>query len=94
VIVVDASAVVPLLLDPAAGTAGLRARLAEEPVVHAPHLLDVEVANALRRQLLGDRLTACDAVYVALAEALGSHAGTRHARLARTGGHRARVELR
>jgi predicted nucleic acid-binding protein len=128
-IVLDASAVVPLLVDPAATTERLQARLRHESVVHVPHLVDVEVANALRREVLGgrldpaiarrairrlavlplvrwphdrllgrtfalrDRLTTYDATYVALAEGLGATLLTRDRRLARAGGHRARVEL-
>jgi predicted nucleic acid-binding protein len=129
VIVLDASVVVPLLVDPAVTTGELQARLRREPAVHVPHLLDVEVANALRNRvlrgvlhpagarrairrlavlplvrwphdrLLGrvlalrDRLSAYDATYVGLAEGLGATLLTRDARLARAGGHRARVEV-
>ena len=128
-IVLDASAVVPLLIDPAATTQELQARLRREPALHAPHLLDVEVAHVLRRRvlvgglsvaharrairrlavlplarwphdrLLGrtlalrDRLSACDATYVALAEALGATLLTRDARMAKAGGHRAQIEV-
>ena len=128
-IVLDASAVVPLLLDPAATTERLQARLHGESLVHAPYLLDVEVANALRRQILGGRLnaararrairrlavlplyrwphdrllgralalrnqlTAYDATYVALAEGLRATLLTQDARMARAGGHRARIEV-
>ena len=42
---------------------------------------------------LRDSLTAYDAAYVALAEALEAPLVTRDARLARTRGHRARIEL-
>jgi predicted nucleic acid-binding protein len=41
---------------------------------------------------LRDTLTACDAAYVALAEALEATLVTRDARLARSSGHRARIE--
>jgi predicted nucleic acid-binding protein len=128
-IVLDASAVVDLLVDEATATAELRARLRGVSVVHVPHVLDVEVASGLRRQVLrgridvsaarralrrfgvlplvrwehtpllgraltlGDRLTAADAMYVALAEGLGATLLTRDARLARAGGHRARIEV-
>ena len=97
--------------------------------MHAPHLMDAEVTNALRRKvlqgridqvtarrvirrlaamrvklwphrpLLGrafafrDQLTAYDAIYVAMAEATGATLLTRDARLARSTGHRARIEL-
>jgi predicted nucleic acid-binding protein len=55
VIVVDASAVVELLLVTTRGIA-VRARIARpEESLHAPHLLDVEVAQVLRRyHLAGD----------------------------------------
>ena len=39
------------------------------------------------------RLSAYDAIYVAMAEATGATLVTRDARLARAGGHRARVEV-
>jgi predicted nucleic acid-binding protein len=58
VIVLDASAVVPLLVDPSATTQTLQARLRHESVAHVPHLVDVEVANALRGQILGGQLDA------------------------------------
>jgi predicted nucleic acid-binding protein len=129
VIVLDASAVVDLLIEPATATGRLRARLSGLSQAHVPHLLEVEVTHALRRLLLGgrltpaaarravrrlavmplvrwphtpllgralalrDRLTAYDAVYVVLAEALGATLLTRDRRLARAGGHRAAVEL-
>jgi predicted nucleic acid-binding protein len=129
VIVLDASAVVPLLIDPAATTEEIQARLRGVSTIHAPHLLDVEVAHTLRRLVLGgglsaararrairrlavlplvrwphdrllgralalrDQLTAYDATYVALAEGLGATLLTRDARIAKAGGHRARVEV-
>ena len=97
--------------------------------LHAPHLLDVEVAQVVRRYAasgeinpergraaladladfplrryphgfllprvweLRNNLTAYDAVYVALAEALDAPLLTRDRRLASAAGHRARVEL-
>jgi predicted nucleic acid-binding protein len=51
VIVADASAVVDLLLDRPNGVALQRA-LARHPVAHAPHLIDPEVLQALRRLML------------------------------------------
>jgi predicted nucleic acid-binding protein len=128
-IVLDASAMVGLLVDGTATTNELRSRLRGESAVHVPHVLDVEVVSGLRRQvlrgrldardarralrrfgvlplvrwshtpLLGraltlrDRLTAADAMYVALAEGLGATLLTRDARMARAGGHRARIEV-
>ena len=127
--VVDASAVLEVLLR-APGSAALEARLfAPGESLHAPHLLDVEVAQVLRRYAssgeiddergrraladlvefpverygheplldrvwqLRDNVTAYDAVYLALAEALGAPLVTRDARLARAPGHAAVVEL-
>jgi predicted nucleic acid-binding protein len=128
-IVLDASAVVGLLIDPASEVEGLEVRLRGVSAAHVPHLIDVEVTSALRRHILAgrlesaparralrrfavlplirwahtpllgralalrDRLTAADAMYVALAETLGATLLTRDARLARAGGHRARVEV-
>jgi predicted nucleic acid-binding protein len=129
VIVLDASAVVDLVVEPRAVTAAIRSRLRADPDIHVPHLVDAEVTNALRRKLLSgqldaqrarrairrltvmrlvrwqqtalldralalrDQLSAYDAIYVAMAEATGATLVTRDARLARAGGHRARVEV-
>ena len=128
-IVVDASAVIEALLrTPAA--AAVDARLfASGETLHAPHLLDVEVAQVIRRYVangdidavrgrealddladlrlrryshdlllpriweLRHNLTAYDAVYVALAEALDAPLLTRDRRLAAAAGPRARIEL-
>jgi predicted nucleic acid-binding protein len=129
VIVVDASAVIELLLRSPAGRR-VEARLFDRPApLHAPHLLDVEVAQVLRRwvargDLTGWRgeaslrlldafplrrhphrpllhrmwalranLTAYDAAYVALAEALGATLVTRDARLGSVPGLHAPVEV-
>jgi predicted nucleic acid-binding protein len=119
VIVLDASAAVELLLHTASGAA-IAARVASPAEsLHAPHLLAVEVAAAMRRiaatsaisasraraaltdiadldvarysheellprvwELRG-RVTAYDAVYVALATVLGAPLLTADARLAR-----------
>jgi predicted nucleic acid-binding protein len=129
-IVLDASAVVSILLDPGPDAEPIRGRI-ESPgeSVHVPHLLDVEVLNVLRRQtlrgilakergatalqdlenikmtryphvpLLGriwelrENVTAYDAAYVALAEALGAPLVTRDARLAQAPNTRATIEL-
>jgi len=129
VIVVDASTVVDLLLGAAAAT-----RLADRLLVtgvslHAPHLLDIEVTQAVRRYALSGEIsgrrgeealtdlldlpihrhphdillpriwvlrrsvTAYAAAYVALAEALDAPLLTRDGKLARSHGHRARIEL-
>lgn len=50
-IVLDASAALPALL----GTGPARSALASEQV-HAPHLIDAEVASALRRLVSGGRI--------------------------------------
>jgi predicted nucleic acid-binding protein len=129
VIVLDASAIVDLVVEPRAVTHAIRARLQADPDIHVPHLVDAEVTNALRRKLLSgqldpprarrairrlttmhlvrwqqtqllgralalrDQLSAYDAIYVVMAEATGATLVTRDARLARSTGHRARVEL-
>jgi predicted nucleic acid-binding protein len=128
-IVVDASALVEVLLRTPAAQAIERHIFAPGQTLHAPHLLDIEVAQVIRRYAakgdidgergrmalddLGDlrmqryahdfllprvwalrnNLTAYDAVYVALAEALDAALLTRDHRLAGAPGHHARVEL-
>src|SRR6185437_15336512 len=58
VIVVDASAVIDLLLRTPAGRQ-VEARLFDRPApLHAPHLLDVEVAQVLRRFVARGEVTA------------------------------------
>ena len=128
-IVVDASAMTEFLLQTPLGLK-VEARLlkrAEE--FHVPHLIDVEVAQALRRLVrtreisveraeealadmadfdlhrhahvdllaraweLRSNLTACDAVYVALAEALASPLVTCDGPLGGSPGHTARIEV-
>ena len=128
-IVLDASAVVELLLGTELGRS-IAARIADPAIgLHAPHLVDVEVAQALRRYVqegdldpgtarvalehlrlldierhgheplldriwtLRDNLTAYDAVYVALAEALDANLLTCDGKLARAPGVDKRVEL-
>ena len=128
-IVIDASALVELLLRTPA-TASVRERLSSSvQTLHAPHLIDIEVTHVLRRYAatgqiepargrtalndlfdfplyrnphdvllpriweLRHNLTAYDAAYVALAEALEATLLTRDRRLAAASGHRARVEL-
>jgi predicted nucleic acid-binding protein len=129
VIVLDASAVVELVLGTAVGRS-IAERIAQPALgLHAPHLLDVEVAQVVRRYVLGGQvteergrraldhlmaldverhphdallariwalranLTAYDAAYVALAEALGAPLLTRDRGLAGSAGHTARIEL-
>jgi len=129
VIVVDASALLESLLRTPAAKAVEDRLFAPRQTLHAPHLLDVEVAQVIRRYaangdidsergrlLLADladfplrryphdillpriwdlrrNLTAYDAAYVALAEALDAPLLTRDGRLAAAGGHRAQIEL-
>jgi predicted nucleic acid-binding protein len=129
VIVIDTSALLEALLQTPAAAA-VEERLSGEGLpLHAPHLIDLEVTQVLRRyaatgQVDGARcqdaldelqdfplrryqhdvllpriwelrhnLTAYDAAYVALAEALDATLLTRDRRLAAASGHRARVEL-
>ncbi len=128
-IVLDASALVELLLETAIGRR-IAARIADPAIgLHVPHLADVEVTQALRRyardgdldapdaeaaldhlcgldlqrhshEPLLDRvwelranLSAYDAVYAALAEALDADLVTCDRRLTRAPGARARIEL-
>lgn len=127
VVVIDASAAIELVLDRPLARALLE-RLGDEDL-HAPHLIDVEVAHALRRlnaakaiadtrvqEALNDfadlgiqrhahdlfvpriwqlrrSLTAYDAAYVALAEALEAPLLTLDAKLGRGHGHQATVEV-
>lgn len=57
-IVADASIVVAALLSSSGAGARARERLRADPDLHVPHLLDVEVAAALRRRV---RLAQTDA---------------------------------
>ena len=128
-IVVDASALLEFLLQTSLG-ARVEARLfREDDELLAPHLVDVEITQGLRRlvrtgevssvradeaiadltdldlhryphlDLLGrvwklrDNISAYDAVYVALAEAIAAPIVTCDAPLAKAPGHRARIEL-
>jgi predicted nucleic acid-binding protein len=127
-IVVDASVVIELLLGTAAGRAVEHRLFDPRASLHAPHVVDVEVAHVLRRyEAAGDlaparaaeavddlrdlpisrhehamllprmwqlrrNLTAYDAAYVALAEALDATLLTRDRKLARAARH-AHVEL-
>ena len=127
--VLDASAVIELLLNTTIGR--MVAERLDDPAIdlHAPHLLDVEVVQVLRRYVrdgsltpgeaastldnlraldierhghealldrvwaLRENLTAYDAVYVALAEALDTTLLTCDRRLARAPGLGRRVAL-
>lgn len=128
-IVVDASAVLEVLLRTPSAAEVEGEMFGARDGLHAPHLLDLEIAQVLRRYCrcgdlrpgrarealtdladlpiaryphdiflsrvweLRGHVTAYDAAYIALAEALGATLLTRDARLAAAGGHRARVRL-
>lgn len=128
-IVLDASAALEVLLMTPDGPRVAERLFAAGETLHAPHLLDVEVVQVLRRYArsgaldpargmealedladlpltryphdlflpriweLRHNVTAYDAVYVALAEALEAPLLTRDRALASAGGHRARIEL-
>jgi predicted nucleic acid-binding protein len=129
VIVVDASALLQLLLQTSLGTR-VEARLFRDgDGLHAPHLLDVEVVRGLRRLVrtgevasgraaeaiadlsdfdlhrhahvdllarawkLRDNVSAYDAIYVALAEAIEATIVTCDGPLAKAPGHHARIEV-
>jgi predicted nucleic acid-binding protein len=79
-----------VLRDRLAEARGRRAirRFAVLPLVRWPQTSLLGRVFALR-----DRLSAYDATYVALAEGLGATLLTRDARIARAGGHRARIEV-
>ena len=128
-IVVDASALLETLLRTPAAKAVEDRMFEPRQTLHAPHLLDVEIAQVVRRYALHgeinaergsmaladltdfpvrryphdfllprvwelrNNLSAYDAVYVALAEALDAPLITRDQRLAATAGHHARIEV-
>ena len=128
-IVVDASAVLELLLRTEKGIKVQERVLDSGESLHAPHLIDIEVTQTLRRLVilkeitaargkqaledhlalnikraehkgllervwsLRDSITAYDAAYVVLAEILDSPLITCDAKLARSHGHKARIEL-
>lgn len=128
-IVVDASAVIEVLLGTPAARRVAERIFAEGETLHAPHLIDVEIAQVLRRYARADafgsergeealedladfpiaryphqpflfriwelrrNVTAYDAAYLALAEALSAPLVTRDAKLASAVGHKARIEL-
>jgi predicted nucleic acid-binding protein len=129
VIVVDASALVEMLLSRPSGQRVAHRLLDPLETLHVPHLIDLEVAQALRRyQAAGEmspqrahqalqvfvqmplerhphwpflgriwelrrNITAYDAAYIALAEALDAPLFTCDGALARAPGHRAVVDL-
>ncbi len=57
-IVIDASAILELLLRTSAGAAIERRLFGGRETLHAPHLLDVEVAHVLRRYALAGEVSA------------------------------------
>jgi len=129
VIVVDASAILEVLLRTPDGARVAERLFTPGETLHAPHLLDLEVAQVLRRYALAGELdssrglealedladlpliryphdlllpriwelrrnlTAYDAAYVALAEALAAPLLTRDAALVSVRVHHARVEV-
>jgi len=129
VIVVDASAIVEVLLNTATGDVLRPYLFGAGDTLHVPHLTDVEVLQVLRRysitktmdqgrarEALDDyaampltryphsvllprvwelrhNLTAYDAIYVALAEALDATLVTCDRRLASISGHNAAVRV-
>jgi predicted nucleic acid-binding protein len=129
VIVLDASALLEFLLQTPLGARVEGRVFRGEDEIHAPHLVDVEVAQGLRRLVragevpseraseaiadladldlhrhphldllarvwkLRENITAYDAVYVALAEALGASLVTCDAALAKAPGHRVRIDV-
>lgn len=128
-IVVDASAILEILLNTPTGSKVAALLGGPGETLHAPQLLDIEVAQVLRRYVIAgdldesrgaeavadfallpieryshgelleriwqlrDSLTAYDAAYVVLAEALEARLITCDARLSRAHGHGAKVDL-
>ncbi len=93
-IVLDASAVLELLLNTPVGHDIADEALDPASTLHAPHLIDLEVAQVLRRiRDLRNDLTAYDAAYVALAESLPATLVTCDERLARGTGRSVRVKV-
>ena len=128
-IVIDASAVIELVLRTEVGEKVEARVLAPEERLNAPHVLDLETTQVLRRLVhlkeiplararealqdyadlfiersahqpflpriweLRDSLTVYDGAYVSLAEALDVPLVTCDAKLARSHGHRAEIEL-
>lgn len=124
--VVDVSVVLEVLLQTPAAVAVEQRLFAPGETLHAPHLIDLEVAQVLRRYALAGEiapergrlaladfpieryphtmllpriwqwranLTAYDAAYLVLAEALDVSLLTRDRKLAAAASHRVRIEL-
>ncbi|NNC87685.1 MAG: type II toxin-antitoxin system VapC family toxin [Akkermansiaceae bacterium] len=127
--IIDASVALEILLQSPAGASLADRLLGADVSLHAPHLLDVEVAQVLRRYVISKQVTpqrggeavrdladfplrryphdfllpriwqlrgnvtAYDATYLALAEAMNAPVLTRDRRLAKAPGNRARIEL-
>jgi predicted nucleic acid-binding protein len=68
-IVVDASVVLELLLNTAAAPAIARRLLKPTQTMHAPHLLDLEIAQVLRRYVLSGEMDA-DRAHMAMLDLL------------------------
>lgn len=128
-IVLDASSLVDILLNTAAGRELAPKIRSSRVTLHSPHLIDLEVTQVLRRYVregeideeralialqhlalleleryahsdflpriwaLKDNITAYDAMYVALAEALGAVLVTGDRSLAKAPGIRAVIEV-
>lgn len=128
-IVLDASATIDWLLPTPAGLRIEQLIYERDEAIYAPELLDLEVAQVLRRFVreksisavrgeealrdlrlarvrrcphgmllpriwkLRDNLTAYDAAYVSLAEALNATLVTRDRKVSAAPGHRARVKI-
>ncbi len=128
-IVLDASAVLLWLLNGPGGSLVAHRVIEAEQSLHSPHLIDLEIAQVLRRytssreisvaraeQALDDlrrvpitryphavllpriwklrsSLTAYDAAYVALAEAIDAPLITADGKLGRSHGHEAEIEV-
>jgi len=127
--VLDASAILEVLLKSPAGTAIHQRIFSPQETLHVPHLADLEVTQVVRRYLLRNvldnvrasqalddyqdlpliryphspflkrvwelrhNLSAYDAIYIALAEALDAPLLTCDRALASITGHRAKVQL-
>jgi predicted nucleic acid-binding protein len=127
-IVIDASALLEFLLQTPVGRRVESRLFRDEDELHAPHLVDVEVVQGLRRLVrmdevssgraveaiedlreldlhrhahldlvgrawkLRDNISAYDAMYVALAEAIDAPIVTCDGPLAQAPGHRAKIE--